>query len=160
MTSSLLKDLCYLKLSDMMSIFDDVISVKNFDIALKLCRLFNFVVARKFYLTRNSNIFNRVNMSIQNLLIRARVGTALIQCLLCYRVAFGKNSLRYITTSSKSLVKLLLNCLTLKGFIKRTAEFGHFSFEQMNRRIQNCLSVKDGMSEFGSFLDISRQKNR
>ena len=101
-------------------------------------------------------LFNRVDISIQNLLSRGRGGTALIQSLLCDRITFGQNYLRYITTSSKSLVKLLLNCLTLKGFIKRTAEFGHFSFEQMNQRIQNCLSVKDGMSEFGSFLDISR----
>ena len=112
--------------------------------------------SRKFYLTRNSNIFNRVNMSIQSLLIRARVGTALILSLLWYPVTFGENLMRYITTSSKFLVKLFLNCLTLKDFIKRTAEFGHFNFEQMNRRIPNCLSVKDGMSELGSFLDISR----
>ena len=120
----------------------------------------NVCFSKEVLIKKELQLFNRVNIPIQNILIRACGGTPLIQSLLCYRVTFGKNSLRYITTSSKSLVKLLLNCLTLKGFIKRTAEFGHFSFEQMNRRIQNCSSVKDGMSEFGSFLDISRQKNR
>ena len=41
--------------------------------------------------------------------------------------------------------------IVFKGFIKRTAEFGHFSFEQMNRKIQDCLSVKDQMSELVFF---------
>ena len=54
-------------------------------------------------------LFNCFNILIQNLLSRACGGTALIQSLLCYRITFGQNSLRYITTSSKSLAKLLLS---------------------------------------------------
>ena len=37
-------------------------------------------------------LFNRVNIPIQNLFIRARSGTALIQSLLYYWVTFGNNS--------------------------------------------------------------------
>ena len=115
----------------------------------------NLSISKGFLVRRNCNFLIALIFLFKTL-SRARGGTALIQRLLCDRVTFEEISLRYITTSSKSLVKLLLNCLTLKGFIKRTAGFRHFSFKQMNRRIQNCLSVEDGMSEHGSFLDISK----
>ena len=64
-------------------------------------------------------LFNRVNIPIQDILSWARGSTALIQSLLCYLITLGQNSLRYITTSSKSLFKLLLDWFTLKGFIKK-----------------------------------------
>ena len=53
-------------------------------------------------------LFHRLNFPIQNLLNRAYCGTVLTQSLLCDRITFGQNSLRYITTSSNSLVKVPL----------------------------------------------------
>ena len=81
----------------------------------------DFMVVQGSSSKKELQLFNRVNISIQNLVSRARGGTALIQSLLCYQIIFGQNSSCYITTSSKSLVKLLLNCFTLKGFINKTA---------------------------------------
>ena len=85
---------------------------------------------------RSSNFWtNGINISIQNLLRWARGGTALVQSLLCDRNTIGQNSLRYIATSSKALVKLHWNWFNLKGFIKRTAWCRHFRYNQMSRRI-------------------------
>ena len=57
------------------------------DITEKLLHLSKEVLFKK-----ELQLFNRVNIPIQNLLIRARGGTALIQSLLCYRVTLGQNS--------------------------------------------------------------------
>ena len=53
-------------------------------------------------------LFNRINIPIQNLLSRARGGTALIQSLFCDRVTFGQNSLRNITIDISGQVHLKL----------------------------------------------------
>ena len=37
-------------------------------------------------------LFNRINIPIENLLSWARGGAALTQSLLCYRITFGQNS--------------------------------------------------------------------
>ena len=55
----------------------------------------DFMVVQGSSSKKELQLFNRVNIPIQNLLSRARGGTALIQRLLCDRITFGEISLRY-----------------------------------------------------------------